>query len=294
MSVISGFYYLNMSFAGVVILYHPDKDIFERILTYMDILDHLYIFDNSESFNHVLNSKITAHRKIQYLHDKENKGIAVRLNQAATLALKDGYSFLLTMDQDSHFRANEAERYQNCILNIKGIEKVGITGLEFIQSTSDTNCSCERVNELITSGSVVNLHLFEEIGGFDENLFIDYVDHEYCYRAKVKGFEVLKFTHIFLHHSVGEASNKRSFITLKNSQRSFHSPIRIYYMVRNYLYVNQKYKTTFAPELQQQRNSILTRIKNKLLYNKDRIKLIRLIFRAFKDYKRSNMGKINI
>lgn len=280
-----------MRFAGVVILYHPDEDLYHRILTYLGILEKLYIFDNTETFNHTFYNKVSANEKIKYFHDQENKGIAVRLNQAALLALQDGFSFLLTMDQDSNFNGNEAEHYQNCILHLIEIDKVAMAGLEFTRPISNANCSYERVSELITSGSVVNLNLFEVIGGFDENLFIDYVDHEYCYRAKVKGYEVLKFTHIFLQHSVGEASNKRSLITLKSSPRSFHSPTRIYYMVRNFLYVNKKYKATFATELHQQRNSILTRIKNKFLYNNGRIKLIKLIFRAFKDYSNNKMGK---
>jgi hypothetical protein len=65
-------------------------------------------------------------------------------------------------------------------------------------------------------------------------------------------------------------------------------------MVRNYLYLKAKYNTSFGKELKIQQKSILTRIKNKLLYSSERSKLVGLVFRAFKDYKKKKMGKIEL
>ena len=282
-----------MKIAGVVILYNPDEDLQARIESYLQILEALYVFDNTELLNDDIKNKLSGIPKVKYSHDEENKGISFRLNQAAELALKEGFDLLLTMDQDSYFDKGVAEKYKTCFINYNEFSKTAMFGLEFIKDSPSAICSPEKVSELITSGSIVNLNLYNKIGDFDENLFIDYVDHEYCYRAQTKGYELIKFSNIFLQHAIGSTQQKRSIASFKNTQRSFHSSTRIYYMVRNYLYVNAKYKNSFPQELKNQRNSILTRIKNKLLYNTNRIKLLKLIFRAYKDYKSGRMGKIS-
>lgn len=283
-----------MKLAGTVILYHPDMALMDRIKTYINILEMLYIVDNTELNNINIRNEVLKYQKVKYFHDGENKGIAIRLNEAAETAIKDGYSALLTMDQDSCFDLNMAQQYIDCIASYKSYSNTAMFGVEFLHQPQLSTCTSEKVSELITSGSIVNLDLFKNIGKFDEKLFIDYVDHEYCYRAITKGYEIVKFSTIFLQHSVGEAVQKRSFGSLKYTQRSFHSAVRIYYMVRNYLYVKSRYNHSFPAEMKHQQKSILTRIKNKLLYSKERFKLLRLIFRAFKDYKEGRMGKIEL
>ena len=38
----------------------------------------------------------------------------------------------------------------------------------------------------MTSGNLLNLKIAEKIGDFEEKLFIDEVDHDYCYRIRRK------------------------------------------------------------------------------------------------------------
>lgn len=283
-----------MKLAGTVILYHPDTTLMDRIKTYINILEVLYVIDNTESNDINIKNEVLKFEKVKYFHDGENKGIAIRLNEVAETAIKDGHSALLTMDQDSCFDLNMAQQYIDCIGNFKSYSNAAMFGVEFLRKPQLSNCNSDKVSELITSGSILNLGLFEKIGKFDENLFIDYVDHEYCYRAITRGYDIIKLNNIFLQHSVGEAVQKRSPRSFKYTNRSFHSSVRIYYMVRNYLYVKSRYNRSFSVEMKQQQKSILTRIKNKLLYSNERFKLIRLIFRAFKDYKVGKMGKIEL
>ena len=59
------------------------------------------------------------------------------------------------------------------------------------------------MTSLITSGSLINTSIFSEIGGYNEKLFIDEVDHEYCYRIKMLGYSVLQLENILLNHTLG-------------------------------------------------------------------------------------------
>ena len=88
-----------MKLAGVVVLYEPGDCVLNNINSYIDSLETLYIVDNSSSNN----SKKFKGKKIRYIYNKGNLGIAEALNIGAKRAIKDGYKWLLTMDQDSCF-----------------------------------------------------------------------------------------------------------------------------------------------------------------------------------------------
>jgi len=281
-----------MRLGGTIILFYPGNEVIQNILSYINILEKLYVIDNSEYKNVDLVNQIAAIDKVIYLHTGENRGLAERLNQATELAIDEGFDLLLTMDQDSYFEKGIAEEYVVCINKYESHSKTAMYGVEYLQRTSDNQCSPIEISELITSGSIINLQLFPAIGRFDDALFIDLVDHEYCYRAIITGYKVVKFANIFLCHRVGESFKGRSIKTFIVTERSLHSPLRLYYMIRNYLYVKKKYNTAFTREIKNQRNSILTRIKNGLIYSNNRMKLIRYIFRAIDDYRRKRMGKI--
>jgi len=285
--------YINsiMKIAAVVILYYPDNNLMDRIQTYIDIANVLYVIDNTEKSDPGIEKIFHENIKTKYFHDGENKGIAARLNQIASIAIKDGYNLLLTMDQDSYFTEGVADKYIHCISNYPSIDTTAMMGVQFLSDSVNADCETKSVSELITSGSVINLNLFNKIDGFDENLFIDFVDHEYCYRSILKGYAIIKFSNIFLQHKIGEHVQKRSLGSFKYTQRSFHSSVRLYYMVRNYLYVKSKYNKHFPKEIKKQKRGILTRIKNKLIYSNERLKLTRFILRAFDDYKSGRMGK---
>jgi hypothetical protein len=67
----------------------------------------------------------------------------------------------------------------------------------------------------------------------------------------------------------------------------------VYYMVRNHLYVSNKYKHRFKNDLLIRRKGLQVRIKNNLLYGKNKWKLIRSILQAVSDFKNKRMGKKN-
>ncbi|HEY5368457.1 MAG TPA: hypothetical protein VIJ75_05630 [Hanamia sp.] len=282
-----------MKIAATVILYHPGKIVIENILSYINSVERLYIVDNTEMPISEITDALKKIPNTIYLHDNENKGIAARLNQVSGLASKDNYDWLLTMDQDSSFPNDTLINYLKCTNEFEGKEKVSMFGISFDKSLDDPNiCNSIKVNHLITSGSLLNLKLLPAIGGFDEKLFIDEVDFEYCLRSVATGFYIIQFPNIFLVHNLGQTSFHRSFKTTKLTSRVLHSSIRLYYMTRNFLYVQSKYKETFSDEIKLRRKILFNRIKNNMLYNKERFKVINFMLKGFRDYKRDRMGKL--
>jgi rhamnosyltransferase len=284
-----------MKLAGVIILFNPNEDILQNILTYNNSLKRLYVIDNSEQFNNNLQRLIEKNNEILYIHDGLNEGISKRLNQAAQKAIDEGYEWLLTMDQDSYFDQETINYYLQEVSNYKYLKEVAMFGIEHDEKmVSTSGDSFINVSLLITSGSIVNLKTYKQIGGFDNNLFIDHVDHEYCLRAILKGYKIVKWNRYFLHHTLGERSNHRSFKNLKLTQRSLHAPLRLYYIVRNYSYLKSKYKKYFNDEIKILNQSMLNEIKNNIFYNKERFKVVRFIIKGYLDFVKGKMGKINL
>ncbi|HRH49274.1 MAG TPA: hypothetical protein PLP23_11035 [Panacibacter sp.] len=281
-----------MKIAGTVILYNPDIEVIDNIQSYINAISKLYIVDNSELQVKESLDDILQFPHVVYLHDGENKGIACRLNQVCNLAIQDGYEWLLTMDHDSSFIKKKLDEYFSCINTFEKKENVAMFGLRYYGEQLQEGCIASAVNELITSGSVINLQLYPYVGGFDENLFIDEVDFEYCLNSVTHGYKIIQFQNIFLNHNLGHLSYHRSLKTNKLTPRTLHSPLRIYYGVRNFLYVQSKFKNNFKEDMCIKRKGLMNRIKNNILYNKKRWQVMKYIFKAILDYNNSKMGKL--
>lgn len=285
-----------MNIAGVVILYNPQREVIINIQTYLNKVDVLYIIDNSHTMSASIPQIFSSHNKVVFLHDGKNEGIAKRLNEAANLAKRNKYEWLLTMDQDSYFSEKMIDQFLLCINNYKKLNEVAMFGIEHDKRllSEKFGCSYKRAAHLITSGSLLNLSLFPTIGEFDERLFIDHVDHEYCFRAILKGFEVIQIDNISLNHSLGLVSQYRSLKNFQLTTRALHPPIRLYYMVRNYFYLNSKYSSLFKDEMLIFKKHLINRIKNNLLYNRQRLKVVRFIIKGYKDFQHNRLGKFNL
>ena len=90
-----------MKLAGIITLYHPDKNVLSNIETFLNQLDILYVLDNTENPDVLTREMFSEIGKVEYKAFGGNMGIAYAMNYA--LKAVKGYDFLLTMDQDSYF-----------------------------------------------------------------------------------------------------------------------------------------------------------------------------------------------
>jgi rhamnosyltransferase len=91
----------------------------------------------------------------------------------------------------------------------------------------------------MTSGSLLPVWIFDQLGLFATEYFIDMVDWEYCLRIRAAGYRVIDSRDAVLLHSAGIPVQRRilSFAFYPSS----HSPIRRYYLTRNRIVLFRKY-----------------------------------------------------
>jgi len=284
-----------MKIAAVVILYNSTIETITNIKSYYEAVEKIFVFDNTETES-LIRHELQTLPKIEFFHNFENEGIARRLNQACQRAIAEKFEWLLTMDQDSSFSQKVIFSYFNCFKQHNKIN-VAVIGTKYgstIESAS-TKCDAKEAEDLITSGMLINLSFFEEIGGFDEALFIDYVDNDYCIRAKMAGYNIIQFSNISIVHQLGQLTNSSSIKTLFliKKKKNIHSPLRCYYMYRNMLYLEQKFKITNKKFAQDTRRHNLARIKICMLYGRQASEIRKYIKLAKIDFENNKMGKIS-
>ena len=265
-----------MKLAGVVVWYNPSKKDIKNIDSYIKSIDKLYIVDNSENGSN--ESKIPNSKKVEYIYQNENLGIAKALNIACYKAIKEKYKFILTMDQDSCFKSKDVDKMKN---KISPWHK---TKLKLEKPKEEIDYPLD----VMTSGNILNLDIFQKIGGFKEFLFIDGVDIEYCLNLKKNGYKVMRINSIEMQHDLGDIFY-RNFLG-KEFMCDNHNYLRIYYMTRNYRYIRKEYRN-IAPEF----CDILVKIKGLIFkivfYEKDKFRKLRSIVFGIYDYKHNNYGK---
>jgi len=275
---------------GVVLLYNPEETIIDNIMSYINYVEKLYIVDNSEKKNaKLINAIQSLSPKCIYIDNNGNQGVAHALNIGAKLAIKNGADWLLTMDQDSSFTQNSFVKLIDWIEH-NDIYDVGIVSpLHFESQVSllDTN----KNYITMTSGNLVNLIIYNKVGDFLEELFIDSIDTEYCLRLKKFNYKIQRVLSVVLNHNLGDIKyynfgNKK--ITYTN-----HNYLRRYYMMRNRMYIWKKYVDVLPSFINSDKKEVMKEIVKIILFEKSKFKKLIYIFKGYIDYKKNKFGKIN-
>ena len=284
-------------------LYNPTKDINDNINSYINGIDKLYVVDNSSIDNKSLLNK---NKKIVYIPNFENLGIATALNIGAKRAIEDGYDFLLTMDQDSCFNDNDIikmidmiEKYPEDkeIENQFGsnISQIGLfSPLHVVNNDfnimGEPHSKYDSPLNVMTSGNIINLKIYQEMNGFKDDFFIDCVDFEYCMHLKKKCYNIIRNNSIILNHKLGNYITKKVF---KKKYSTFeHNHIRRYYIVRNRHYLCDMYWNDFNEYCRLEKKCTLKELKLVWLCEKNKIKKTYYMLKGFIDYKRGKKGRI--
>lgn len=277
-----------MKIAGVVVLYNPDKNIKKTISTYIDDIERLYIIDNTDNTDN--QNLLPKSDKIIYIANKTNLGVAKALNMGAELARKDKFKWLLTMDQDSKFKPKRLKSLISYLENNKTNQIGLISPWHNTKSVAvKPKEKVEEVIEVMTSGNIINLDIHKKVGGFKDWLFIDSIDIEYGMNLNKNGYKVIRLNNIELEHELGDIKIKH--VLGRNLVCSNHNYIRRYYIVRNINYVYEMYHDIFPEYCDYIRNGLKGAFRNVLVFEKDKYRKIRNMYRGYKDFKKGKKGK---
>ena len=199
-----------MKLLALVTLYYPPAHITDNLLTYAEDVDGLFVWDNTPGGSNYQFPEAISH-KIVRLRQGENTGIGKALNAAAMFALDNGYTYLLTMDQDSAFTASTFKDYIRIINNDKDSSHFAYIPL-INASGTDSNAPLKEAQGMIISGSIFPLRTIQKVGLYLDKFVMDAIDTEYFLRIRRHTGKVMLVPAANLKHELGHPLRKQILI----------------------------------------------------------------------------------
>jgi rhamnosyltransferase len=238
---------------AIIVTYNPEPQLVSNVIALAGQVEDIVIVDNAsgaDGLQVVLEAaKI---ERVSVISNTENLGIAAALNRGVRFALDRGYPWIATFDQDSTapegfikalFAAWNACQFHNTVALVSPRYRDRHTNRISSHAVEEPDGNFGEVATTMTSGNLVRCDVFTVAGFFDEALFIDCVDHEFCLRLRSRGYRLIESVDAVLMHSLGR-------MTLHTvAGRVFkvfnHSPLRRFYNARNRVLLYRRYGSAF-------------------------------------------------
>nr|WP_322042770.1 glycosyltransferase family 2 protein [Paraburkholderia sp. J67] len=227
---------------AIVVFYHPDDACVARA-NRLAVKTRCVVIDNTPGQYAVAGLDPSVH----YVPNGENVGVATALNQGVAALREMGCAHALLFDQDSEPQDQLIEQLPivlagllargECVaLVAPAYDDARLGGVApfvrfrpfSLKRVAASGTSPIDVDFVITSGSCIALDCWADVGPMDDALFIDFVDLEWCIRAKRAGYRLLGVPWITMAHELGGEP-----VRIFGRPYPMHSPLRHYYLFRN-------------------------------------------------------------
>ena len=276
---------------AILISYHPDAELPRRATRLLEQAGSLVIVDNGsgEETQQMLHG-IAADSRVSLVLNCANLGVAAALNSGVEHARASGFAWVLLLDQDS----DPHEDMLSSLIEVRAAypepARVAVIGAGFGEDARPAPAAAwQEVESVITSGSLIPLVLHAAIGPFRDEFFIDYVDSEYCMRARAQGYRVIKTTKPLMSHTIGAPTRHEVFGLSKWTTN--HSPDRRYYIARNDTVMLREYGGyAFGSWALKSLSRRLRTCKRIMLYERSKARKIAAVSAGWWDGVRGRMG----
>jgi len=302
--------YPNSKVSSITVAFNPNpKRLAEQIRALQGEVGEVVIVDNGSDAA-VAKLPELAGMAMRVISLPDNRGVAHGFNAGIAAARDRGAEFVLLLDDDSVPIAGMVKELLAACRGrelVEGSPPIAAVGPR-IQDARDSldypfirlgwihnsHIRCGSVEGeviacdfLISSGSLVPMSAFAAVGEFDEGLFIDSVDLEWCCRARSRGLALYGVCAARLDHRLGD----RRQAVLNAFELVVHSPERIYYMTRNRFLL---YKRPYMPLKWKVKDMLrwIAKFSATVLLIAPRAEYARMTIRAIRDAIIGRSGKL--
>tara|TARA_A100001011_G_scaffold400866_1_gene520223 strand:- start:8566 stop:9483 length:918 start_codon:yes stop_codon:yes gene_type:complete len=240
--------YKKNNIFSIIVAYKPILHNIKNIISWHEKnFSHLILVNNS----HEISLDSFQSSQVTIINNTSNVGLAGALNIGILEAKKQGVEMVALFDQDTLLPHDFLKNMLKNINAYQGDKKpalfspvffnnvtndygpiINFKPFRLIRSKPDKQKSVAKPHYVITSGSFIPISVLDDIGLMREELFIDFVDIEWCLRARAKEYEIVSFPQVEITHHLGDFS-----ISFMGTNYPIHSPLRMYYHFRNAMYL---------------------------------------------------------
>lgn len=297
---------MNEKIIAGIVLYNPEVNrLMLEIESIKKQVDAICLFDNGSKNIEAVNNQLSQVNDVQIviLENDTNQGIGYALNKIFEYALDNGYHWVLTLDHDTVCPYNIIEIYRRHL----SIKEIGMICPSVIDKNAVNNAwksskdsGIEPVERCVQSGAIVNVNAWNRIQRFDEWMFVDFVDFDFCKKMRINGYGIYRCNNVIIDHEFGGKKktlfNKYyemlyqklgwrgfKYLTYKN----VFSPARVYYCTRNNIAYIKRYSNYI--DKQQEWYLFWKRILKRVLRSEKRLMIIEETVRGALAGMRSNV-----
>jgi rhamnosyltransferase len=171
-----------------------------------------------------------------YLQNRNQGGIAGGLNRGIDAACQLGSTWITLLDQDSRLPPKQISRLLAPFdADPDGLLLIGPSIWDEQRNRrhgrwSTSTHPLQKTRLLISSGTTFRSADWAVLGKLHEGLFIDFVDHAWCFRAQARGFQIFQHADVTLKQQFG-VKHPNWLCRLLGLQ--LYSPARHFYGLRN-------------------------------------------------------------
>jgi rhamnosyltransferase len=258
----------------------------------------LVVVDNGSNADE-LNPLRAASRALRFdlIENEENLGIAEALNRGVLWAKSKNYPWIILFDQDSRITEGFIDQMFAAWESHPNRERVGSIHPKYVDPETGMEPPVLRAGDggpvlSLTSGALIPAWIFDKVGGFASEYFIDCVDFEYCLRIRAAGYMLADSRQAVLLHAAGHANKGHRFLGF-NFRPTYHSAMRRYYMSRNRIALCRKYFLVFPSWILHTMNDSFRETIKCFISEPDRARKFRSFLLGTWDGLCGRMGKRN-
>lgn len=225
-------------FGAVVVLYNPTLKEIENINNYTNQVEHVVVIDNSDTNNiKLIHVGVKDQSNVIYIPNMRNLGLAKAFNMGVEILFSKKCEWSLLLDADSIIPSDIIEKYSNVLNQLKTRDKIAVLSPVhlFDRSKNKIYFGCREIDWSMTSGCLYNNIIFKKQKGFFEELFVDGIDMDYCFKSIANGYTVIECGQIYINHSPAETKKILWF------KYGIASPFRYFMQARQLIWCWYKY-----------------------------------------------------
>jgi len=263
-----------------VTLYFPKVEDIKNILYYAESFEKIYVYNNTDAWSSEIKN-IENNQRIEIIATGSNDGLGVALDVLCATAKQSGYDYIMLYDQDSRMSNEDIRRMIQVVKKNERKAMIYCPTVVYGKSGILPSGLCEKLEKVewcITSGSMLDLSVYEEKILFDRKYFIDRIDKDICKQVMDLGGVIYRVNNVFLYQELGQ-EYKMGY--------GLHAALRHYYIARNRLYYNSKYQITMMI-------SIMQTVKHLLLiaiFEDNKKSKFDMVVKGIQDYIKKKMGR---
>lgn len=280
--------------AAVVTTFKPDGSILANLKRIAVQVGLVILVDDTDQTAEGGGPDFSKISNLRYIKNKANIGIAASLNEGVKRAAEEGFNWVIALDDDTLV----SETYVADVFEF--IQGNQLPDIGLVACSRGVGVGASSRNEekffikrtLITSGSVFSVDVFRRVDGFDEGLFIDLVDFDFCTKIRRIGRSIIMLNKFGMDHRVGN-SQMKNFAFLRFVIYN-HAPFRLYYQMRNVFFFVKKH-FTFDPLLSTYIFLDVFRLPLKaLLFEREKLKRLSYLAAGLLDGLIGRRGRIRL